>query len=144
MSLTLINNNFQTLNNNLELLRQSKINQSVTQQIFNPWNTISNNHTQTIDLWENNIKKFQRVVIVHVGQGYTNNSNPIKFIFQESNIDSWSQNFYSDGIEYNIINDGSSLVSFYFKFPYIALRYCRFFFKGSLLVIKLESIKSTL
>jgi hypothetical protein len=142
MTLTLINNNFQTLNNNLELLRQSKINQSVTQQIFNPWNTISNNHTQAIDLWENNVKKFQRVAIV--GEGYTNNSEPIKIIFQESNVDNWTQDFYSDGIEYEIINNSSSLVSFYFEFPYIALRYCRFFFKGSLLVIKLESIKSTL
>jgi len=141
MSLTLINNNFQTLNNNLELLRQSKINQSVTQQIFTPWNNISNNHSQTIDLWENNVKKFQKVVIV--GEGYTNNSDPIKIIFQESNIDGWTQYFFSDGVEYDIINDGSSQASFYFEFPYIASRYCRIFLKGSLLVVKLESIKST-
>ena len=140
MSLELINTNFSTLNTSLELLRQSNINQSVTQQLRVPWTNFSNG-SLTIDTFENGVKKYRRIIIT--GEGTHNGELPT-IIFQEAAIDNDWSGFFSDGIKFNLVEDIGGRFTFFFESPHVALRYCRLFSKSRYLSIKMTGIKYTL
>jgi len=144
MALTLINSNFSTLNGNLELLRQTKINQILIQDDYydpnNSWNYLYESGSVVIDLWENGVKKYNHVVLIARGTswGQTN----VNIIYQESND---NINFFSDGVPLNInYNPSLSNWTFYLPLRNIASRYCRIYALTDVLLQMLKSIKSTL
>jgi hypothetical protein len=138
MAITLINTNFSTLNDNLELLRQTKNNQIITQTHNTSY--IYNSGSTSIDLWENGVKIYNHIVIMGVIQAYDN--YPI--VYQESND---NINFFSDGVPIVVKpnpNPGTGGDKFYFTTRNISSRYCRIYSRSYIDIHSLRSIKSSL
>ena len=143
MTLTLINSNFSTLNGNLELLRQTKINQIITQNHYNhQFNNTINGGSVVIDSWENGIKKYNHIVLIGGGWGQMSNNTDFHVVYQESNN---GTDFFSDGVRLNLKhNPVQGNFTFYFTERSTSLRYCRIFSSSFFMISSLRSIKSTL
>jgi len=142
MALLLINNNFSTLNTNLELLRQTENNQVITQSHYPPnqFTYIQNQGSAVIDLWENGVKKYNHIILI--GNGHDGGLPEFTIVFQESND---NINFFSDGVPINIrVIEGAGHFTFFFTSRNIASRYCRIYSRNFVGIGSLTSIKSTL
>ena len=143
MALTSINSNFSTLNNNLELLRQSQGNQIITQNHYNhQFNNTINGGSVIIDLWENGVKKYKHIVLIGGGWGQMSNNTDFHVVYQESNN---GIHFFSNGIRLNLKhNPVQGNFTYYFTERNILSRYCRVFSTSFYMISSLTSIKSTL